>query len=367
MPLDFLPLPGTPVEELDTPALLIDLPVMERNLKTLHGYFATQTSKVRPHVKAHKSPILAHRQLAAGATAGGVCCAKVGEAEVMVHGGIKDVFIANEIVTRPKVARLMSLARDANMMVAVDDPQNVEELSQAAQAHGVILRAVVDVNVGLDRCGVEPGPGVVDLAKVVANAPGLHFAGLMGYEGGMWIEDFEERSIETKARVRKLVDSRELVERAGLPVKVVSAGGTGTWNITSEIDGVTEVQAGAYPFMDAHYRYVPDFDVSLMVLATVISRPSKERAIVDCGHKAIGVTLGLPEAAWPKGATVEKLSAEHGNLALEGDARQLALGDKVWLIPSHGGTPVNIHSHYYSIRDGKLEAVLEIPGSARFA
>ncbi len=366
MPLDFLPLPGTPVEELDTPALLIDLPVMERNLKTLHSFFAQRTSKVRPHVKAHKSPVLAHRQLDAGSTAGGICCAKVGEAEVMVHGGVKNVFIANEIVTRPKIARLLSLARDASMMVAVDDPRNVAELSEAAQSQGVNLRAVVDVNVGLDRCGVEPGPGVVKLAKLVANAPGLQFAGLMGYEGGMWIEGFEERSIETKARVQKLVDSRELVERAGLPIEVVSAGGTGTWNITSEIAGVTEVQAGAYPFMDTHYRYVPDFDVSLMVLSTVISQPAKDRAIVDCGHKAIGVTLGLPEVAWPKGARVAKLSAEHGSLTLEGEARQLALGDKVWLIPSHGGTPVNIHSHFYTIRDGKLEAVLEIAANARF-
>jgi D-serine deaminase-like pyridoxal phosphate-dependent protein len=366
MPLDFLPLPGTLVDELDTPALLIDLPVMERNLKTLHSYFAQRTSKVRPHVKAHKSPILAHRQLDAGATAGGICCAKVGEAEVMVHGGIKDVFIANEIVTRPKIARLMSLARDADMMVAVDNPRNVEELSEAAQSRGVGLRAVVDVNVGLDRCGVEPGPGVVDLAKLVANAPGLRFAGLMGYEGGMWIDDFEERSVETKARVQKLLDSRELVERAGLPVEVVSAGGTGTWNITGEIPGVTEVQAGAYPFMDAHYRYVPEFDVSLMVLATVISRPAKDLAITDCGHKSIGVTLGLPAVAWPEGAEVFKLSAEHGSLKLDGDAQQLALGDKVWLVPSHGGTPVNIHSHYFTVRDGRLEAVLEILARARF-
>ena len=366
MPLDFLPLPGTPVEDLDTPALVVDLPVMERNLETLHSYFARRPAKVRPHAKGHKSPILAHRQLQAGGTVGGVCCAKVGEAEVMVLNGVTDVFITNQIVTRPKIARMMSLAHSANMMVAVDDPRNVEDLSAAAQSYQVSLRVAVEVNVGLDRCGLEPGPKVVQLARQVADAPGLQFAGLMGYEGGMLINDFEERSIATKARVQKLLDSREMVERAGLPVEVASAGGTGTWNITGEIDGVTEVQAGAYPFMDAHYRYVPDFDVSLMVLSTVISRPTEDRAIIDCGHKAIGVTLGLPEVAWPTGATVAKLSSEHGSLKVEGEARQLAPGDKVWLVPAHGGTPINIHSHYYAVRDGKIETVWEIAARARF-
>lgn len=366
MPLDFLPLPGTPIDQLDTPALLVDLPVMERNIETLHTYFARRAAKVRPHTKGHKSPTLAHRQLAAGGTIGGVCCAKVGEAEVMVLNGVTDVFITNEIVTPPKIARLMALARFADMMVAVDDPKNVQDLSEAAQAFHVTVRVTVDVNVGIDRCGVDPGPQVVDLAKLVSRAPGLRFAGLMGYEGGMWIEGFEKRSEATRARVQKLLDAREMVERAGLPVEIVSGGGTGTWNITGDIAGVTEVQAGAYPFMDAHYRYVPDFDVSLTVLSTVISRPAPDRAVVDCGHKAIGVTLGLPEVAWPKGATVPRLSSEHGILDLEGDARQLRPGDKVALIPQHGGTPVNIHSHYYTVRNGKLEAVWEIPARARF-
>ena len=367
MPLDFLPLPGTPVEQLDTPALLVDVPVMERNLEKLHTYFAQRPAKVRPHVKGHKSPILAHRQLDAGGTVGGVCCATVGEAEVMVLNGIKDVFITNEIVTRPKIARLMALARLANMMVAVDDPQNIQDLSEAAQSCHVTLRVTVDVNIGIDRCGVDPGPKVVDLAKLVARAPGLRFAGLMGYEGGMWINDFEERSMATKARMQKLLDAREMVEGAGLAVEIASGGGTGTWNITGDIAGVTEVQAGAYPFMDAHYRYVPDFEVSLIVLSTVVSRPAVDRAIVDCGHKAIGLTLGLPEVAWPKGAKVARLSSEHGHLELEGDARQLRPGDKVRLIPAHGGTAVNIHSYYYMVRDGKLEGVWEIPARARFA
>jgi D-serine deaminase-like pyridoxal phosphate-dependent protein len=366
MPLDFLPLPGTRLDDLDTPALVVDLPVMERNIETLHTYFTKRTAKVRPHTKGHKCPILAHRQLAAGGTIGGVCCAKVGEAEVMVLSGVKDVFITNEIVTRPKIARLMALARLADMMVAVDDPQNIRDLSDAAQSFHVTLRVTVDVNVGIDRCGVEPGPRVVELAKLVSRAPGLRFAGLMGYEGGMVVDGFEKRSEATRARVQKLLDAREMVERAGLPVEIASGGGTGTWNITGDVDGVTEIQAGAYPFMDAHYRYVPDFDVSLTVLSTVISRPAPDRAITDCGHKAIGVTLGLPEVAWPKGARVDRLSSEHGILELEGDARQLCPGDKVRLVPQHGGTAVNIHSHYYGVRDGKLEAVWEIPARARF-
>lgn len=376
--MDSLPLPGRPLEELDTPALIVDLQVFERNIRKLHGYFQERKAKVRPHIKAHKCPAIAHIQLAASGTVGGVCAAKVGEAEVMVRGGITDVLIANEVVGKSKVQRLMQLARYANMSVCVDDSRNVAELSEAAQAFNASLGVLVEVNIGLNRCGVEPGQPAVELAKRVQKAPGLRFAGLMGYEGGMAIPDFEERAIKTRERVQKLLDTLEAVERAGLTADIVSAGGTATWNITGAMPGVTEVQAGGYIFMDLHYRYCPDFDISLKMLCTVISRPTKNRAVVDCGHKAIGLNYaatmprlygnftGLPEVEGIPGATVNRLHAEHAVLNLEGDAVDLRPGDKVVLLPQYGGAPVNQHDYYFGIRNGKVETVWEIAGRGKF-
>jgi D-serine deaminase-like pyridoxal phosphate-dependent protein len=370
--MDFLPLPGTALDDLDSPALLVDLPVFERNLAKLHGYFQQRPAKVRPHIKAHKCPAIAHIQLGAQGTVGGVCAAKVGEAEVMVHAGVADVFIANEVVGRSKIQRLMQLARHARMSVCVDDPANVADLSEAAQAFNATLTVLVEVNIGLNRCGVQPGQPAVELARQVQKAPGLRFGGLMGYEGGMVIADFDERAVKTRQQVQKLLDTVETVERAGFPVEAVSSGGTATWNITGAMPGVTEVQAGGYVFMDLHFRYCADFDIALKMLCTVISRPSRHRAILDCGHKAIGLNYaatmegmhggfsGLPEVEGIPGATVHSLDAEHALVDLAGDAVSLRPGDKVVLLPQFGGAPVNQHDYYFGIRNGKLETVWEI-------
>ena len=372
--MEFLPVPGTPVEELDTPAIIIDLPTFERNIFKLHGYFGQQTCKVRPHVKTPKSPAVAHIQIAAGGTTGGICAAKVGEAEAMVLGGIRQVLIANQVIGRPKVQRLMQLARYADLMVCVDSAANVDELSQATQAFGATLGCLVEVNVGLNRCGVEPGIPALELARHVARSPGLRFGGLSGYEGGLAaFPDFEERAIETKKRIQLLLDTRELLERGGLPVEIASAGGTATWNITGAIEGVTEVQVGSYIFMDTRYRYCPDFDISCKVLAMVISRPRKGVAVIDCGHKGIGLNAsaalpyplpnfnGLPEVEFPRGATVNRLTGEHGILDLEDEeAEQLRVGDKVVLLPAFHEATINQYDYMFGIRDGRVEIVWPI-------
>ena len=356
---------GTPREQLDTPVLLIDLDVMESNIKKMADYIRGVDAELRPHAKTHKTPILAHKQMEAGAI--GITCAKLGEAEVMVEGGIKDILIANEIVPQQKIARLVNLARHADMMVAVDDPNNVENLSQAAQDKGVNLRILVDVDIGMKRCGVPPGKPALQLAQKVAESRNLIFAGLMGYEGHtVTIPGFEERKHEAEKALTLLLDTKEMVEQSGLEVGIVSGGGTGTYNITGQFPGVTEVQAGSYIFMDGSYRRVlKDFDCALTVLTTVISRPAKDRAITDAGMKTVTKESGLPEVKGMDDVKLAHLSEEHGKLDLSNSDADLKPGDKIELIPSHGCTTINLHDYYFGLRDGKLEAVWSIAGRGK--
>jgi D-serine deaminase-like pyridoxal phosphate-dependent protein len=364
MQLDEL-LTGTYKEQLDTPILLIDLDVMESNIAKMADYFRGVDAELRPHTKTHKTPILAHKQIEAGAI--GVTCAKLGEAEVMVAGGIRDVLIANEIVPHQKIARLVNLARHADVMVAVDDFRNVENLSQAAQGKGARLRVLIEVDIGMKRCGVPPGEPALRLAQKVSESKGLFFAGLMGYEGHtVTIPDFDERKRRTEEGLALLMETKELIERSGLEVGIVSGGGTGTYNITGQFPGMTEVQAGSYIFMDSSYRKVlKDFGCALTVLTTVISRPTRDRAIIDAGMKTVTKESGLPEIKGIDGAELIHLSEEHGKLDLSNCDADLKPGDKLELIPSHGCTTINLHDRFYGIRDGRLESIWDIAGRGK--
>ncbi len=352
--------------ELDTPALLIDLPAMERNIARMAAFFADKKAKLRPHSKTHKCPTISHKQLAAG-NAVGVTCAKLGEAETLAAAGIRDILIANQIVGPQKIARLVGLAHHADVMVAVDDPVNVEQLSAAAVDAGVRLRVLVEVNIGMNRCGVEPGEPALELARKVAESKGLRFMGLQGYEGHLVMHpNLEERRQRTLAAMKSLVDTRRFIEGSGLEVAVVSGGGTGTHDITGTVDGVDEIQAGSYIFNDVRYRSVgARFDCALTVLATVISRPNPTLAITDAGHKVLTSEFGLPELVGIDGASLIGLSEEHGKVGFKTPNRELRPGDRVEFIPSHGCTTINLFDHYHAIRDDRLEAVWEIAGRGK--
>jgi D-serine deaminase-like pyridoxal phosphate-dependent protein len=356
---------GLHQEELDTPALCIDLPLMEANISRMAAYFADRPAALRPHTKTHKSPLLAHKQIAAGAI--GVTCAKLGEAEAMALAGVSDILIANQIVGRRKIARLVNLAAYTEVMVAVDDPVNVAELDAAAQAKGVQLRVLLEVNIGMRRCGVEPGEPALALARQVAAAPGLRFEGVMGYEGHtVMIPDFQERKRQTEAAVKSLVETKELIQAAGFPVSIVSSGGTGTYQITGNYPGVTEIQAGSYITMDTQYRDVVgvDFECALYVLAQVISTPKSGLAIIDAGLKTVTRDFGLPVVAKPEGWHVLYLSEEHGGLERD-DGPPLKPGDRVQIWPNHGCTTVNLHDYYMALRDGVVEGVWPIAGRGK--
>lgn len=359
---------GTPVEHLDTPALVLDLSILERNIETLHSFFRRQEAKVRPHIESHRCPAIAHKQLAAGGTSGGICVTTVGQAEVFAMHGFSDIFVANEIVTPQKIARVCALAQHAKMTVAVDSPKNVHDLSEAAMRYGVDLHAVVDIHTRLNRCGVEPGQPAVELARTVYEAPNVDFAGLMTCEGPMLTNDPQELAAESRKWIQQVLDTRERVERAGIDVTLVSVGGTSNYEIAGTMAGVTEVLAGSYALMDYNYcQYRHQFKAAARVMATVTSRPEQGTAIIDAGQKAIGNDTGLPVAEDLPDATVVSLSAEHGRLRLQGDAEgKVALGDKVWLTPWDIGTCVNVYDYIHAVRDGKLEVVWEIAARGRY-
>jgi D-serine deaminase-like pyridoxal phosphate-dependent protein len=353
---------GTPVAQLDTPALVVDLAVLERNIDTLHSFFRRRAAKVRPQIEAHLCPAIAHIQLAADGTAGGIGVATVSQAEVFAEHGFRDILVANEVVTPAKIARLCALARRARVAVAADQPDHVDALSRAAQAYGVTLRVAVDVRTRGDGCGVEPGQPALALAEAISRAPHLAFAGLMSRDGPAPTEDPGELAAESRACLQRLLDTRQLLERAGLEVPTVSVGGTYNYEIAGAMAGVTEVRAGTYALLDARYAPSrPQFRPAARVLTTVTSRPEPGTAIVDAGQKAIGSDTGLPVAEDLPGAAVVALSAEHGRLRLsEAADGAVALGDKIWLTPWDIGTCVNLYDYIHAVRDGRLEAVWHV-------
>jgi 3-hydroxy-D-aspartate aldolase len=354
---------GTPVEEIDTPALVVDLDAYERNLDRMAASLAGLPVRLRPHAKTHKCPVVAHHQLARGAV--GVCCQKVSEAEAMVQGGVRSVLLSNEIVGRRKIARLVGLAREADVAVCVDDAENVRELGEAARAAGVELRVLVEVNVGANRCGVEPGEPAAALAARVATTPGLRFAGLQAYQGrAQHIREPARRREAIEAAVAAVRATLDRLRAGGLRCEVVSGAGTGTYEMEAASGVYTELQAGSYVFMDADYKRVEGppaaFENALFVLATVMSRAVAERAVVDAGLKALAVDSGMPVVAGRPDLEFTRASDEHGVLALSDPGTELRPGARLWLVPGHCDPTINLYDWYVCVRNGRVEALWPI-------
>ena len=356
------------VPQLDTPALVLDLDALERNLRRMADHFAAIPCSLRPHVKTHKCSTIARRQVALGAI--GVTCAKLGEAEAMATGGVGDILIANQVTASGKLPRLAALASRCDLTVAIDDLANAQAIAQAAAQAGSTVGVLIEVDTGMGRCGLPPDPPqVVALARQLAHTEGLRFRGLMGYEGHtVMIENPAEQRAKTEAAGRLLLDCAGHVRAAGLDVESVSGGGTGTYDITSALDGVTEIQAGSYCLMDARYRRVKSqFENALFLVATVVSRPAADRVILDAGMKAITHEFGLPQAIDPPGIELTHLSEEHGTCVVSGgNACPLKPGDQAWLLPTHCCTTVNLHDRYWCVRDGRLVGTWAIDARGRF-
>jgi D-serine deaminase-like pyridoxal phosphate-dependent protein len=338
---------GLSCDALDTPVLVVDLDDLEFNLQLMADYFADRHCKLRPHFKSHKCVELARRQLAAG-SACGITCAKLSEAEQLVAGGINDVLIANQVIGTRKAARLAALNQSAVVRCAVDSIEGVDQLDEQAARLGVAIAVLVEVDVGMHRCGVAPGPAALELARYIGDRPHVRFDGLQGYEGHLVnIFDFEDRQTQVAASIRRLVETRELIERAGIPVAIVSGGSSATYQITGTMAGIDELQCGSYALMDWVYqRLCPEFRISRWILSSILSRQANS-VVVDVGLKGAGCDFGPPLVANHAEAQVRYTAEEHMPI----DDLQGAIGQTVRLVPSHGCTTNSLYRKLWVLRE----------------
>ena len=359
---------GCHKSELDTPAYCIELELMEANIGKMSGFIHERGKAWRPHAKCHKTPAIAHQQLRAGAI--GVTVAKVSEAEVYAAAGIRDILIANMLAGRPKLERVAALCRTADPIVACDHFVQAEALAAVCRERGVTCRVIIEVDIGLDRVGIRPGSDFRDLARGIAGLSGVQLAGIMGYEGHLLrVENRAEKEERINSAIALLVEQRDLMQEEGLPCEIVSAGGTGSYQITTNCDGVTELQCGGGIFADPYYINhcgLTGLESSLTVIGTVVSRPRLDRAVIDCGRKTIhleqeppvvrGTVSGrpLPDAA------ITGLSAEHGMLQLGPESQHLKIGDKIEVIPGYADFTTPLHNRFHGLRNGIVETVWPI-------
>ena len=355
---------GMRLEEVDTPALILELDAFEANLKRLADA-ARGRVRVRAHAKTHKCPEVAKRQVAAGAV--GVCCQKVSEAEAMVAGGITDVLVSNEIVGPRKLERLAALAKRARIGVCVDHADNVGELQAAAGRAGSTIDTYIELDIGMRRCGVAPGEPAVTLARAVAASPGLRFAGIQAYHGrAQHLRSVEERRTAIRNASLQVANTRALLADAGIACPIVTGAGSGTFMFEVESGTWDEIQPGSYAFMDWDYARnewappLPRFEHALFVLATVMSRPTAALAVVDAGLKASSVDSGMPGIWERPGLTYARASDEHGCVEIGPGAAVPGLGDKLLLVPGHCDPTVNLYDWYVCVRGGVVEALWPI-------
>ena len=343
---------------LDTPALLVDESIMQQNIEEMAELAAGFGAKLRPHIKTHKSTVIAQRQIDAGAI--GIMCAKIGEAEVFAEAGITNIAIGYQIVGELKQRRLLSLMDKADLTISLDSLEPARSLSAVLHSEKREIAVYLEVDTGHHRAGVLYGPDAVDLAIGVARLPGLRLTGIMTHEGQASSQPPDKiREVSLEAG-RRLVDTAEAIRKAGVPIETVSVGSTPCAMYTASVDGVTEMRPGTYVFRDTmgfrYGIYGPD-RCAVRYLATVASRPARERAILDSGAKTLaadgspgwpgyGYIVGHPEAR------VDRLNEEHGVVILPEGEDGFELGERVEVIPNHVCTSVNLHDRMTVVRDG---------------
>ncbi|WP_334189225.1 DSD1 family PLP-dependent enzyme [Noviherbaspirillum sp.] len=356
--------PGDMMDRIDTPALILDLDIFERNLQRLADAVKGRNVRLRPHAKSHKCPEIALRQIALGAV--GICCQKVSEAAPFVDAGITDILITNQIVGTQKIDRLMHLASAAKIGVLVDHIRQVDDMAAAATHSGIRLDVYIEVDVGAGRSGVPPGRDAVALAALIASRPPLRFAGLHCYQGSaQHMRSSQERRQAIANAAAMAQATKDEIEAAGIKVEIITGAGTGTLVHERDSGVYNELQPGSYVFMDRDYadnrRGDGDiaFEHALFVKTTVMSRPAPGRAVVDAGLKASSVDSGMPVIWGRSDVRYLKASDEHGVLATD-DAMSPALGDQLMLVPGHCDPTVNLYDQLVCVRAGVVEALWPI-------
>lgn len=369
---DIPALPGMDAADIQTPALVLDLDALERNIVKMGDYARAHGMRHRVHGKMHKSVDVAKLQERLGGAVG-VCCQKVSEAEVFARAGIRDILVSNQVRDAAKIDRLARLPKlGARTIVCVDDPVNVGELSEAAQRHGTEIECFVEIDCGAGRCGVTTTPEVVAIARAIDAAGGLKFTGIQAYQGAMQHLDlYADREARLDAAIAMVRDAADGLKAAGLEPELVSGGGTGSYYFESNSGVFNELQCGSYAFMDADYGRILDehgnridhgeWENALFILTQVMSHAKPDKAICDAGLKAQSVDSGLPVVFGRGDVEYVKCSDEHGVIADPGGV--LNVGDKLKLVPGHCDPTCNVHDWYVGVRGGKVETVW--PVSAR--
>ena len=362
---------GMQITDVDTPALLLNLDVFENNRIKLKKQLTQTKTNFRPHSKSHKCPSIAKLQLEDGAI--GICCQKVSEAEIMSKAGIRDILISNQIVGSTKIQRLVKLSKSASILVCVDNKENINEINKYAKMFDTRIGVLVELDVGTHRCGVVGEFEVLKLVKLISSYSNLDFVGIQAYQGkAQHVRKYNARKLLVENASQAVKRALDLLRENNFSCKVVSGGGTGTFNFEVESDVFNEVQPGSYVFMDGDYgrnldaagETIDFFGQSLFLLTTVMSLPSSGRAVVDVGLKSVAVDSGLPDVCL-KGVNYVSASDEHGVLEIP-SLNDLKLGDKIKLIPGHCDPTVNLHDWIVGYRDDKVELIWDIAARGAF-
>jgi D-serine deaminase-like pyridoxal phosphate-dependent protein len=351
--------------DIPTPALLLDLDAFEQNIRTMASHLKARHKAFRPHGKTHKCPAIARALIEAGAV--GCCAARLSEAEVFADHGIRALLVTTAVVGRDKIARAVALARRApDTMFVVDDERNVRDLSDAA-AGGAPVKVLIDLYFG--RTGIEPGEPALGLAQLIDSLPNVTLEGLQSYDGqAAHTTPFAARGQRTNGNMAKAVETKALIEAAGIGCAIVTGGSTGTYRFDSENPGMTELQPGSFIFMDLDYRGIGgpdgdeylDFRHALTVVTAVVSRPPGF-AIVDGGYKAFSTDRPFtPRPVDLPGVDYGWAGDEHGRLDLARASRDVKVGDRIEFIPPHCDPTVNLFDQIYALRGDRIEAVWPI-------
>ena len=362
------------IDQLPTPALTIDLDIFDANIAKMQSHLNAAGLGLRCHTKMHKSPIIARKQIAAGAI--GVCCATISEAEVMLAGGITKILITSPVVTDDKILRLLAMCqKSSEVEIVVDYIQGADRISELAGEMKLNIGVLVDLDPGMGRTGIEPGQKALELVRHIGEGcPNLTFNGLQMYIGNcMHVQGFEKRRDKYLHLISKGIETKELLESNGIQVPVFSGGGTGTYDIDAELGALTDLQAGSYAFMDVEYRDIGgqgtetfvDFEPSLFSLVTAISKPQERLITVDAGIKCLATDTGYPEFRDVEGATYHFGGDEHGIIQLNNSSRQINLGDRLSVITPHCDPTVNLYDYYYPYRQGMVTEIWPISARGR--